>query len=314
MKNKRIITIMVVGILLAWSVPNASANALILNVPDWNQPASYGAPAGYGGWCSPTAGSNIMGYWEDVKGCPGLTDQLAMPATLPLGYPATPGTWQQGLWIDGSIEMGWHMDTGGWRTAGGPFPPAVWGTDLLTIGPGLGLYANAGYVDVGTGIVKMAYPQVSIGKHTTDVRDPVNLVPAGIAGWNIMWPAYTAEINAGRPVECSFTSWVDTMIPVLPWDIITFPGVTIEEYAWKTGDPHSVVGVGYYDLTPDTFDNDGSEYFICQDGWGSTGQYVRVPVDAHWLQNDYVHDVPEPATMSLLVLGGIGLFIRRKRK
>ena len=311
MRHKRIIGVLVVVAVLVLLASSASADALISNVPDWNQPSTYGAPVGYGGWCSPTAGSNIMGYWEDVIGCTGLTDRAVMPATIPGGvYPATAGTWQQGLWIDGSIEMGWQMDTGGWRTAGGPFPPNVWGTDLLTIGPGLGLYASSGYVDVGTGIVKVAYPNVSIGKQTTDVRDP-NFLPAAIA-LATMWPVYTAEIDAGRPVECSFTLWVDTMVPILPWDITTFPGETIEEYAWLiSGDPHSVVGVGYYDATPAVYN--GDEYFICQDGWGSTGQYVRVPVDFHWTQNDYVHDVPEPFTLTLLAMGACLPLLRKKR-
>ncbi len=308
MKRKRIATIMVVGILLAWSVPNASADALISNVPDWNQPSAYGV-AGYPGWCSPTAGGNIMGYWEDVKGCTGLTDRQVESAGP--GYPATPGTWQQGLFNDGQIEMGWHMNTGGWQGLGPPipFPPNTSGTQLPMIAVGLIGYATGAWVDnsyplpvpaPGTGIVKVAYPNVNV---TTD--------PQGTP-LAAMWPTYTAEIDAGRPVECTFVNWVDTTIPILPWDNATFPGATIEEYAWLTGESHSVVGVGYYDLTPAVYN--GDEYFICQDGWGSTGQYVRVPVDFHWWQNDYVHDVPEPATMSLLVMGGIGLLIRRKKK
>lgn len=306
MRKKRIWAVLVIGALLAWMAPSASADALVINVPDWNQPVNYGAPAGYGGWCSPTAGSNIMGYWEDIMGCVGLTDRLVMPATIAGGYPGTPGTWQQGLWIDGSIEMGWWMDTGGWRTAAIPqFPPNVWGTAIANIGPGIGLYANAGYVDVGTGITKVAYPSTVIGIDTTGGAAPT---PAQLSA---MWPTYTAEIDAGRPVECTFSLWVDTMVPIQPWDTTTFPGVTIEEYAWLTdGDPHSVVGVGYYDLTPATYD--GDEFFICQDGWGSTGQYVRVPVDAHWMQNDYVHDVPEPFTLTLLALGGVALLRRRR--
>jgi len=294
---------------------------LILQAPDWNQPSAMGAPAGYGNWCSPTAGSNLMGYWEDVMGCTGLTDRLVMPQTVNGGvYPATAGTWEQGLWLDGSIEMGWWMDTGGWRTAAGPFPPNVANTDLLTIGPGLVSYASTGWTDndynlgggagAGSGIVKVAYPNVSVGKHTTDNRDPAHL-----AGLAVSWPAYMTEIDAGRPVEVTFTNWVNVGLPILPWDIVTFPGQTIEEYAWLTGgDPHSVVGVGYYDATPGTYDNDGSEYFICQDGWGTTGQYVRVPVDAHWMQNDYVYFVPEPATLVLLAVGFGGMLVVRTRR
>ena len=286
----------------------AAADKLIFNVPDWNQPATYGAPAGYGGWCSPTAGSNIMGYWEDVMGCTGLTDRLIEPLTIAGGYPATAGTWEQGLWIDGSIEMGWWMDTGGWKTAAGPFPPAVWGTPLPNIAPGLVGYASGAWVDndyplagpaPGTGIVKVGYPNVNVTTH-----------PQGTA-WAVMWPAYMAEIDADRPVECSFDKWVDTTVtPEL--DAETFPGTTLEYYPWYPGtDPHSVVGVGYIDPTP--LNIIGDEWFVCQDGWNTTGQFVKVPLDSMWLQNDYVHDVPEPFTLMLLTLGGVALIRRRRR-
>ena len=69
-----------------------TSSGLILQVPDWNQPnpvqyPNDGLPAkvagmdAYSDWCSPTAGANIMGYWEDVKGYVGLTDRQAFNAT-----------------------------------------------------------------------------------------------------------------------------------------------------------------------------------------------------------------------------------------
>ena len=324
MRCKRIATIMVIGILLAWSAPNASADALILNVPDWNQPNNYVAAEpklnnnDYPQWCSPTAGANIMGYWEDVKGCTGLTDQTDFYNDVPNspGYPGTAGTWEQGLWHDGTVEMGWHMDTGSWQTNAGPFPPGVGMTNWGAINAGLLGYATGSWTDndyppppgvpnPGTGIVKVAYPNTTV---TTQ-----NFANTPLAA---MWPVYTAEIDAARPVECSFDRWVNTM-PLIRTKVVN--GQTVEFYAWSlSGVGHSVVGVGYIDSTPATYD--GNEFFICQDNWagpgmgaGGTGQYVAVPVDDVWQQNDYVTNVPEPFTMTLLVLGSAGLILRRKR-
>ena len=49
------------------------------------------------------------------------------------------------------IEMGWYMDTGGWRTAAAPgpyFPPySGGGTAVANIFPGLMNYAHTGWTD-----------------------------------------------------------------------------------------------------------------------------------------------------------------------
>lgn len=284
-------------VLVVYSPALAAPGNLVLQVPDWNQPLAYGV-AGYPDWCSPTAGGNIMGYWEDVMGTAGLTDRLAFPTTIAGGYPGTALTWQQGLWNDGIVEMGWHMDTGGWQTVPRPFPPNVGGTPLTNIGNGIVAYAASGYVDA-TGITKASY-NASVGIDTV-----LN---------NLMWQNYMAEIDAGRLAEISFTWWVDTAIPLGNTSIDGFVQ-TIEQYQWLTGDdPHSVVGVGYIDITPGQFLNNGlDEFFVCQDGWQTTGQYIAVPLDSHWMQNDYIYDVPEPMTMTLLAVGGIVL-LRKKIK
>ena len=92
----------------------------------------------------------------------------------------------------------------------------------------------------------------------------------------------------------------------------TVNGQTVHEYIFlDDGEEHTVCAVGYLDPTPQQFI--GDEWFIAQDNWGTTPRYVAVPFQTLWMQNDYVTNVPEPFTMTLLVLGSAGLILRRKR-
>jgi len=293
---------------------------LILQVPDWNQPYLGAYPndinlpgtvanPGYPGWCSPTAGANLMGYWEDVKGYTGLTDRLAFGATT--NYPATFGTWQQGLYHDGVIEMGWKMNTGGWRDQkpSPSFPPFAAGTNLVDILTGLLGYAQSGWTDNsylpppnGTGIVKVPYAQAS--GFTQNVGD----IPLGTLTWSDMWTTYCNQINVGHPAELSFDTWIDDTV-LLGSKTISGFSQNIEERPWVITEAHSVVGVGYIDLTPGVQNNGTDEWFVCQDGWQTTGQYVAVPMDLHWMQNDYITVIPEPSTLVLLVAGAVSALI-----
>ncbi len=308
----------VVLLLAAAPVSAQMPGNLILQVPDWNQPLPYGV-GGYPGWCSPTAGANLMGYWEDVMGCVGLTDRQAFNASP--AYPNTAGTWQQGLYHDGTIEMGWHMNTGSWQNQGPPpnFPPNAGSTARAKIGPGLLSYATSAWTDdsygpnPGTGIVKVAYPNTSWFMHD------ISMIGTQIT-LQQMWTTYCGEIDVARPVEVTFDKWVNPLVFNGTMTITGFPNVTAEMYPWDVNtDPHSVVGVGYIDISPAFMGSGmGDEWFVCQDGWpgpgaggGGTGRYVAVPLDSMWMQNDYITDVPEPATL-LLVLGGLAMLRRRR--
>jgi hypothetical protein len=245
------------------------SGSLILGVPDSSQPADYGV-AGYGNWCAPEAAADLLGYWEDVRGCVGLTDRQVSPASP--AYPATAGTWQQGLWHDGSVELGWFMDTGFWQTLSLPFPPNAGSTLVTIIGPGTVNYARSGWTDAGTGIAKVGYGSASTTKDTV-----LN---------QAMWTKYVSEINAGNPVLVSFDAWVQ--VPGGLAATVPVNGQSVDEYnLWTSGPSHCVCAVGYIDPTPTVLN--GDEWMIVQDNNASTSRYVAVPLGSaastHWLQN-----------------------------
>lgn len=285
----------------------AAADKVMPNVPDWNQPNNYAAAtAGLNlndcpQWCSPTAAADLMGYWDDQRGCAGLTD--GVPAAV---FPSPPNQnpcWQQGLWHDGTVELGWFMNTGLWQgmvPAPPTFPPFAGVTALINIGPGARAYALGAWNDPG-GLTKVAYPAA-----TNVVENAFNA---------LMWANYKAEIDANRPVLVSFEFWLDDSAAgpgLLGTKVVD--GQTVEMWALNPfGTGHTVCGVGYEDPTP-LNPWSGDEEMVVQDTWGSTGLYVAAPIHAWvgwWQQNDYI-TIPEPMTLGLLGLGGLAL-IRRRR-
>jgi len=293
----------------------AEASTLLTTVPDWNQPNNYvaGEPNlnlnDYPSWCSPTAAACLMGYWEDTMGASGLTDGAVWPATTAGGYPGTPGTHMQGLWNDGTVELGWYMDTGGFGpppAGGGPFPPKAGVTPFANIAAGMGAYAATGWLDAATGMVKTGYPAVMVG---TDV--------VGLNGltWAQMWQNYCNEIDNARPALVSFDKWVVTDPP--PQTVPGFEGfgdIQPQWYQWQqSGDEaHTTCGVGYIDLTPGFQNNGMDEWFVVQDNWATTARYVAVPLGLEHVQNDYLFQIPEPVSLALLSLGAVALLRRRR--
>jgi len=293
-------------------------------VPDWDQPYTYAPPGPdpnpgpvtttdpYDNWCSPTAAANLFGWWEDNSAITGLiltglTDRQAFNGTPGYAGNAANPLWQQGLWHDGTVEIGWYMDTNSWRTVtgAGAWPNSGGGTQLGVIGSGAVNYAAGAWNDATTGLAKLSYSFT----HRLYAQGG-GVTPA------TAWADYIADIDAGMPLLVTFDCWVNV-------DSEEDIGDEVFKYAFSgSGMAHTVTGVGYIDPVPGVMD--GGELFIVHDNWSTTQTNVAVPLwtvwngnpdnstPADWLQNDHFA-IPEPGTV-LLIAAGLLLLVRRKRR
>jgi hypothetical protein len=294
-------------------------------VPDWNQPYSYAPPGNdpnpgvntdpYDNWCCPTAAANLFGWWEDNPGfagvnLTGLTDRQVFGASPLYANNNAAPLWQQGLWHDGTVEIGWFMDTNQWASNPGAngWPNAGGGTLLGAISPGAASYAAGAWADATSGLVKVGY-----NCNFRIVAAGGGITPAQA------WADYVADIKAGMPLLVTFDRWIN---PDSEQPVAGEPGVF--EYDFGIGGmAHTVTGVGFIDPNPAVMD--GGEMFIVHDSWSNTQTNVAVNLwtvwtgnpetstPAPWLQNDHLWFVPEPGVM-LLVAGGLLLLIRRRRR
>jgi len=265
MRHIETLKVCVCAVTLGWLLAPAGADNLIVKVPDWDQPLDHGVN-GYPGWCSPTAGADLVGYWEDKRGMSKLADSKLFPVSV--AYPDNADTFRQNRWHDGTVELGWQMDTGDWRTNWGPFPPGEGGTELDMIGPGVVRHVTAMGWQAGV-IGRCAFSAVAS-------MDNVNN--------QATWQNYVTEINNNRPVLVSYEHWVAD--PTGEERVVK--DQTVHLYNLNvTGLAHTVCGVGYLDATPGQFN--GDEWVIGQDNWLSTPRYVAVPFRTlKWMQNDYI--------------------------
>jgi hypothetical protein len=287
------------------TIVSAAAPVYINNVglmPDWQQPNAplpFGNLPGYPNWCSPTAVANAFGWWEDAKSAVGLTDRLLFNATTaapPAGSPLAPGQWNERLWQDGTIELGWYMDTGPWQTSNPQFPGNQ-GTLSGAIGLGGVNYATGAWVDGA--VTKVAFPNASVSTYSF-----------GCAGWSALdtWNDYKSGIDSGLPVVVSWETWVKPNTErLLEGDIYTYDWAVVGAFG------HTTTGIGYIDPNSNIL---GDEWIIVHDDWSTTQKKVAMPLwlnpelNTYWRQDD-LFLIPEPATIMLLGLGG--LLLRRKR-
>ena len=321
---KRQITALLAGSLCVCSVclGQAGINLVTGNFADWNQPADYANPTdnwmappdgptgGVTNWCSPTAAANIMGWFEDNSGDPnlmGIADGYTAPnAETPYpdnGVADGSPDYQQNQWHDGTMELGYWMDTQGWQSGSGS------GTPQNNLPGGLQSY-------IGSAV---PMTQWTIWNHPWTGSN-------GAAGWQ----DYLGSVMGTPtlpPVTTPPTNGITSNDPVLiSWDTWVTPGTgavgtqgQVEWYNWSqtSGEPHCTTGVGYaanYDPDGPSGGLPATDWVIVYDNWPSTGAttggLVGVPF---WTQQsttlwrntthlEYEGFIPEPSVAMLMLV------------
>jgi hypothetical protein len=312
MSASRLSALLIVSVCLPLAA-SAQSSYLPL-VPDVCMP-----PAAAGGWpvvatpnwCTPTAGANIILYW-DAGGYAGVA-----------GNPAIPGKAV-------AYELGWFMDTNDWAVADDGHA----GTFLSD--------PNASGFDAVNGIRNFARWDANNTKFGVGQLAPPGPRPAGKVGYGwgvslILANGYAnavAEINAGRPLLTSFQHWgiVNTgqfaNIGGINYPVYDFganPGQIggIDEYGnpWNQdfGLGHTVTTVGYFSNF--ILQGQNVNLLIVHDGVPAMGQGVVTPVDLAivfrgnlWNGNINIDPVPEPNTLGVILVGGIALAAALRRR
>ena len=329
--------------LLVVSQAASAQPVTIANVPDWNQPATYAdfapppldPPPAFGGvasWCTPTAASNVMGWLEDQQGFNGLADGKVFNGFTPypgndtsgIAVPDGLADFDQDQWRDGTIELGYYMDTQDWLPPQDPNPPGshngtLFGPGRIDCPGGIQSYLNA-YGNPLWTMQAWNYDQWNggMGANGNSLQDYRN---GGFAPTMPPIPAPVPNngIDFGDPTLVTWDCWLNLAAANTFTDNVN----QIVYYDWTgaSGMAHTVTGVGYVlNLDPDGAGGPLplADWLICHDGWLNTGHaatgFVAVPWDENrWWGNTHI-DVPEPMTMGVMALGGLALLRRKRRR
>ncbi len=323
---------------IALAVTSAWAGNVVNSVPDWHQPCLIGAPNGpdnggnpgmgqacYKAWCVPSAASNIMGFWRDVNGCTALADaHVYASGSLIVWAPPAPTDWQD----DGADASSIPLVGAGARAAG-----ADLGWYLNTNDQGDQTLPNAGGGGTFSG-TKNADIQQGITNYLTAAGYNSATVNQAACNHTVGWGVITTEIDAGRPLIGLFTHgaiW-ETSPDEWEWDpnAPDYDSQTGEEWGEGANQGHAMTIVGYLNsgdggnpyANMDTIivqDNRRHTILGAQEALNNFYQHKLPFYDtlnqvgvAPW--TGYVTiNVPEPATLVLLGLGGLAVIRRRRR-
>jgi len=289
-------------------------------------------------WCTPTAAAMMMGHWRDVKGVLLTGDGVAegnQAAPRPAnainwgaaagwhdytadGTAARPGAGAPVPGVGSATDIGWYMNTNNGGDWGLLFRPGV---------PHVGTYVGNAAQGINNFLTDRGCA-VAGGATTTYVNPAV-----GGIGMPAVLQMIKQEIDANRTVLGHFKWWVNPQGAPGPGQgngnengeadfevtggFSTYPfwasnpggGIGDESWSGEEGEEglgHTVLLVGYDD---DVAGN--VTHLIAHDNWPVTVRNVRVAAGNAPL-NAVTTLVPEPATMSLLLIGAAAL-IRRKR-
>jgi len=327
-------------VLLLVSSVVAEPSIYITGVPDWDQPAMVAgqAPAGaWGAWCVPTATANIMGYYRDKGLSTTIGDATAYPAGGAFGVNAD---WQDDTADNVQAargDLGWYYNTND-MGLGGMTTPSYRGTRLVHIEKGMtgsgGLVGknNGGYfpshgvnnvsvTNYGSHLMNSGiYSNFDNTFETQSTHDYT-------AGYNEI----KNEINAGRPLMGHFDHFaLGTKIrgsasfgaydaalwgaaPVFDPVVGYIDETTGEVWNPDEGLGHTVTITGYILLGDIENPFGKSDAIIVHD---NTDGYIPLVLPwngSPWSGLTEISNVPEPMTLSLLVLGMAGMAGRRKR-